>query len=133
MGRWHKNGQSALYLSGSPEGCRVALKVYLNPNDPPRGIFPLDVTNAKIADLRSSGSRRAFSASLQDIHAFWADLAKAGQSSPTWDIGDQARNLGLDGLLTPSRSRPDLTHLTLFKWNEPQSAGIVQAGKPLLF
>jgi len=133
LGRWHTKGQRALYLSGSPEGCRIALKVYRQPNEPKRGIFPITVTNARVADLRLNETREAFEASLEDIHAFWADMAKAGQTSPTWELSDKARSAGLDGLLSPSRSRPALTHLTLFKWNDVKGAQIKRSGPPVPF
>jgi RES domain-containing protein len=130
QGRWHHSRQRALYLSGSPEGCQVALRVYVKPHDPPRGIFPFEVAEARVADLRDAGTRAALGATLEDIHAFWADLQAAGKPSPTWRLSDLLRGLGLDGLLSPSRSRPDLTHLTLFGWNGSSGARIRRAGPP---
>lgn len=82
MGRWHKNGQSALYLSGSPEGCRVALKVYLNPNDPPRGIFPLDVTNAKITDYGQAAPAELFPPLCKTFTPFGLTWRKQGNLPP---------------------------------------------------
>ena len=133
QGRWHHKGQKALYLSQTPEGCQVALRVYVNPRDPPRAIFPFVVTNAQVADLRQPETRKAWNTSLNDIHAFWAGLHAKDEASPTWRLGDQLRAKGLDGLLTPSRSRPDLTHLTLFRWNGSDGAQITQDGAPAPF
>ncbi|SMR83243.1 RES domain-containing protein [Aliiroseovarius halocynthiae] len=133
FGRWHTEGQKALYLSGTPEGCRVALNVYLRKDDPERGIYPLRVINAQVADLRDPETRAAYSAPLDEIHARWADLRAEGLNSPTWRVSDRARAAGLDGILTPSRSRPDLTHLTLFQWNSAGAAQVAQAGAPLPF
>lgn len=133
FGRWHTEGQKALYLSGTPEGCRVALKAYLRTDDPERGIYPLQVTDAQVADLRVPETRAAFNTSLEHIHAFWADLRAKGLQSPTWLTSNTARAAGLDGILTPSRSRPDLTHLTLFRWNTEGAARVEQAGAPLPF
>lgn len=132
-GRWHHNGQNALYLSQTPEGCQVALRVYVRPDDPPRAIFPFAVTNARVADLRQPDTRRVWGVSLNDIHAFWADLHADGQQSPTWTLSDRLRAAGIDGLLTPSRSRPDLTHLTVFRWNDDSGPRIVRDGKPSPF
>lgn len=131
-GRWHHKGQQALYLSGSPEGCQVALRVYVDPQDPPRGIFPFLVHNAAIVDLRRPDTREILETSLEEIHAFWADLHAKGQPSPTWALSDRLRDESLDGLLTPSRSRPDLTHLTLFSWNDGR-VRVTQAGSHLPF
>lgn len=133
QGRWHHSGQPALYLSGTPEGCRVALKAYQTPDDPPRGIFPMDVDGARVIDLRTAETRDALDMPLDDIHAFWATLQKAGRTVPTWQISDRLRLAGVDGILTPSRSRPDLTHLTLFRWNMPGHAQVAQTGAPLPF
>lgn len=129
-GRWHHSKQNALYLSGTPDGCRIAVKAYLQPNDPPRGIFPVEVSDARVLDLRDPATRDACSTSLADMHAFWADLHAFGHPSPTWDVSDKARASGVDGLLTPSRSRPDLTHLTLFRWNESEAAQLSITGNP---
>lgn len=132
-GRWHYDGQEALYLSGSPEGCRIALKVYLRPDEPERGIFPIEVVNAQIVDLRKPETRRALNITLRDMHVFWADLHRKGIHSPTWTISDTLRNKGIDGLLTPSRSRPDLTHLTLFSWNTSDAPLLTCAAPPVPF
>jgi RES domain-containing protein len=129
-GRWHHHGQKALYLSGSPEGCQVALRVYVEKTDPPRGIFPFQISGARIVDLRDATTRAALGVPLPDIHAFWADIAAQGKVSPTWDLSDHLRDLGLDGLLSPSRSRPDLTHLTLFNWNAGNGPQVIPDGKP---
>lgn len=129
-GRWHHSNQRTLYLSGTPDGCRIAVKAYLKPDDGPRGIFPIDVTNARVLDLRDPLTRKACETTLEEMHVLWAELHANSQSSPTWDVSDTARKLGVDGLLTPSRSRPDLTHLTLFSWNQVCTAQLSIAGKP---
>ena len=131
MGRWHHNGQTALYLSETPDGCRVATRIYHSPEDPPRFIYPFRVENALVVDLRAAQVRSAFDVSLKDIHVFWRDLHADGQSSPTWALGDQIRSIGATGLLTPSRSRPDLTHLTLFEWNSDHGPSIERSGNPV--
>ncbi len=60
-------------------------------------------------------------------------LRDQGLPSPTWEISDRVRALGLDGMLYSSRSDPGKTHLTLFRWNEPNAAHIALAGDPLPF
>jgi len=82
-GRWHRDGQRALYLSATPEGCRIAIKTYQQMSDPERFIFPMWVENARVADLRDPDSRADLYTSLADIHAFWADHLAKGQTSPT--------------------------------------------------
>lgn len=130
-GRWHHGGQRALYLSGSPEGCQVALKVYLRESDGARAIYPLEVRADRVIDLRCAETRASLGTSLDEMHAFWADLLTQGRHSPTWSLGDRLRDMGAEGILTPSRSRPDLTHLTLFSWNAPQGPSVRREGAPL--
>lgn len=132
FGRWHQDPQQALYLSASPEGCRIAVKAYQNDEDPKRGIFPFKVEEATVVDLRDPDTRAGFDISLSDIHVFWADLKAQNEPSPTWVISDRLRALGADGLLTPSRSRPDLTHLTLFNWNRVNGPRVFRDSDPLL-
>lgn len=132
-GRWHHDGENALYLSATPEGCRVAVKAYQRPDDPPRVIFPLDVSAAHIVDLCAPSVRDALGMSLERIHVFWADLHAQGQFPPTWEISDQLRTAGAEGMLTPSRSRPELTHLTLFRWNENHAPAVRVAQNPIPF
>lgn len=131
IGRWHHGGQKALYLSETPEGCRVATKAYRRDDDPPRGIFPIEVENAQLVDLRRPNVRKLLGASLSDLHVFWADISLRGDWPVTWSIGDQIRNSEATGILTPSRSRPDLTHLTLFRWNDGIGPKITISANPI--
>ncbi|MEX0318680.1 MAG: RES family NAD+ phosphorylase [Ruegeria sp.] len=103
-GRFHHSGQTALYASLTPEGAGVAIRRYVGADDPPRVILPLQVTNARLADLRGR----------PEVSVIWQDLHAAGAPSPTWTFSDQARREGAQGLLYSSRSRPELSHLVLF-------------------
>lgn len=132
-GRWHHDGQNALYLSGSPEGCQVALRAYVKPTDPSRGIFPFQTRAARVVDLRSPPTREQLQVKLNDLHVFWANLHAAGKTSPTWELADRLRASGVNGVLTPSRSRPDLTHLTLFHWNCENGPTVHSDGPPIPF
>ena len=115
----------------SPEGCRIALKVYERADDPQRGSFPVQVAADRIVDLRNADTRDGLAISLADIHAFWSDLCAEGHMPPTWVIADALRGQGADGILSPSRSRPDLTHLTLFRWNTDDAPTVTPAGRPV--
>jgi RES domain-containing protein len=124
FGRWHYEGQPALYCSDDPEGCRVSINSFAKPNDPERRLFPIEVSADRIVDLCDETTRGSLGVSLSDIHAFWNEYLANGQVSPTWVISDQLRDLGAQGLLSPSRSKPHLTHLTLFSWNAPGCASV---------
>jgi RES domain len=102
-GRFHHDGQLALYCSLTREGCGVAIRRYVRPEDGPRDLVPLRVDLARVADLRGQDG----------LSVVWQHKAP-GESSPTWLFSDRARADGAQGLLYSSRSRPDLAHLVLF-------------------
>lgn len=102
-GRFHHSGQWALYASLTPEGCAVAIRRYLRPDDPPRVVVALRVAG-RMADLRGRAA----------ASVVWQEERAAGRPSPTWEFSDAARAVGAQGLLYSSRSRPDLTHLVIF-------------------
>jgi RES domain-containing protein len=115
-GRFHHDGQKALYLSQTVEGTHVAMARYKNAATPEQTALPLTLKNAHVLDLRDSAQCGRFHINPSNMNVVWQDLPRP---SPTWAISDAARAAGADGLLYPSRSRPDLTHLVLFFWNTP--------------
>ncbi|MEL6682508.1 MAG: RES family NAD+ phosphorylase [Pseudomonadota bacterium] len=131
-GRSHRDGQRALYLSETPEGCMVATARYTNEATPPRGIFPLRVSKARVVDLRDHAATAALKIDTTHRAVEWQSLRAQGLPSPTWDLADRVRALGLDGMLYASRSDPRKTHLTLFRWNEEGSAAQVKQADPPL-
>lgn len=42
-GRFHHNGQTAIYTSLTPQGARIAIAAYIKAIDPPRLLVPLEV------------------------------------------------------------------------------------------
>ena len=116
-GRWHHSGQKALYLSETTEGTYIASRMYIRDDDPEREIYPLAITDARVLSLRNDTACRHYEIDASQKHCMWHELRAIGKPSPTWSISDAVRHLGFDGFLCPSRSRPDLTHLTLFRWN----------------
>ncbi|MEL6837936.1 MAG: RES family NAD+ phosphorylase [Pseudomonadota bacterium] len=132
-GRSHREGQRALYLSATPGGCVVATARYTDDQTPERGIFPLRVTDARVVDLRDEGATAAFEIDTTHRAMEWQSVRAQGLHSPTWDLADRVRALGLDGMLYASRTDPQKTHLTLFRWNEDNTkAQVRQAGPPIL-
>ena len=129
-GRFHRDGQRALYLSLTPEGCIVATKRYLTEETPKQGIFPLKVSDARLVDLRDATATTALGIDTAHRAIEWQNLRAKGLPSPTWDLADRVREMGLDGMLYASRTDPAKTHLTLFRWNESGTAATVrQAGE----
>lgn len=115
VGRFHHSEQIALYTSCTEEGASVAIKRYLNSNDPTRIIVPLQIIADRVFDIRKTDiSNRA--------SVVWQDCVARGDRAPTWEYSDTAREAGAQGMLYASRSRPDLTHFVLFD----VSTGIVK-------
>ena len=85
----------------------AAMRRYLRPDDPPRVIRPLAVEAQRILDLSRSGAGTP-------VASVWQDRRRDGERPATWDISDRARADGAQGMLYPSRTRPDLLHLMLF-------------------
>lgn len=130
-GRSHRDGQQALYLSCSIEGTVVATRRYMRDDDPPRAIFPLYVSKAQIVDLRDAAATAILGIDTTHRAAEWQELRARGLPSPTWAISDRVRALGLDGMLYASRTDPEKSHLTLFRWNETGAAQVARAGEPI--
>ncbi|MGR3497916.1 MAG: RES family NAD+ phosphorylase [Limimaricola soesokkakensis] len=113
-GRFHHDGQPALYVSLSPEGAAVALATYAAPADAPRRLWPLDLVTADLADLRDENVRTSLGVDLEDLVARWADDRAAGRPARSWRASDRLRDLGASGFLYPSRKSPEHGHLVLF-------------------
>lgn len=121
-GRFHHDGQSALYASLSAEGAGIAIARYVSPGDLPRRIVPLDVCLARVRDLRLEAAPARAS-------VIWQDIRESGAPSPTWAWSDAARAAGAEAMIYLSRSRPDLAHMVLFDW--AAEGALRQAGPAL--
>lgn len=116
-GRFHHSGQRALYLSETIAGTHVAMARYKSTGPPGQIVLPLWLENARVLDLRDHSQCRRLNIDPSQTNSVWQE---APRPSPTWRISDVARALGADGMLYPSRSRPELTHVVLFEWNAPK-------------
>ncbi len=132
-GRFHHGGQSALYLSASPEGARVAMATYQRPDDPPRVTVPVAVSAARVLDLRLPGTLAAMGLSGYEPAAKWQEERATGLRATSWRASDAVRAAGADGMIYASRKAPELWHLVLFHWNLPGHAQVVAAGEPAAF
>ena len=50
-GRSHYNGQAALYLSETHQGCIIATARYIGNDDAPRALYPLHVQSGQIIEM----------------------------------------------------------------------------------
>ncbi|MES0824452.1 RES family NAD+ phosphorylase [Ruegeria sp. SCP11] len=105
-GRFHHSGQAALYCSLSAEGAGVAIRRYVSANDPSRVLQQAQISNARLVDLRGQ----------PDASIVWQDVREKQGVSPTWNFSDGARDIGADGLMYSSRTRPELSHIVLFEF-----------------
>lgn len=118
-GRYNAGGQRALYLSASRDGVAAALIKHTTPGDPERAIVAARVAASDILDLRDARSCKEYGIDPEEAFGDWqAELASDARPA-SWSVRDRAEDIGAQGLIDPSRKRPGLWHLTLFRWNEP--------------
>ncbi|OED34645.1 hypothetical protein AB833_32075 [Chromatiales bacterium (ex Bugula neritina AB1)] len=126
-GRYNRQGQDALYLSKNEESARVALQKYRKPDDPPRVLVEFQIGSCTVVDLRHSDAINLFQASRGN----WQDSLARGDTPISWEVADSIRDMGHAGLIDPSRKRPDLWHVTLFRWNEAGAPAVKMKGSPV--
>lgn len=83
-----------------------------------------------VFDLRDPVARDEAGVDLADAHAEWQSVVEAGGTPPSWLVRDRLVRLGAHGLIDPSRRRPGLWHLVLFRWNVPDGATVRIAPGP---
>jgi len=119
-GRFHHDGQRALYASLTAEGAGVAIARYVAADQTPRIIVPLRLGLTRVRDLRVGPDPARAS-------VVWQEARAQGEPAPTWAYSDAARADGAEAMLYLSRSRPDLTHIVLFDWS---AATVAPDGPP---
>lgn len=124
--RFNREGQDALYLSPDEESARVAIGEYVKVSDPQRILLRFDVTAARLVDLRHPNSASIYANACQP----WQSAIAKGLCPPSWTAADELRQANEIGLIDPSRRRPGLWHITLFRWNEPGAPSVVDLGEP---
>ena len=94
----------------------MAIARYLQPDDAPRVVVPLQV-GCWVQDRSGQPA----------LSVVWQDIRASGAAAPTWAVSDAARGAGAQGMLYSARTRPDLTHLVLFDPGAILGAGQVVA------
>lgn len=123
-GRYSAVGQSTLYLSSSPEGVAAAMIAHGGERSD-RTVLAFDVHAADIVDLRDPAAVSAAGVDSNDAAAPWQSIVAAGDVPPSWRLRRRLEALGAHGLIDPSRTRPGLWHLVLFRWNTEGTARVV--------
>jgi RES domain-containing protein len=132
-GRYHHDGQGALYLSPSPDYSRIAIDTYVRTDDPPRVIVPLDVTHAHLADLRAPDVQQALGLAGHESGTLWQPERAKGLPATSWIASNAARHAGADGIIYAARSDATRWHIVLFRWNAPTGPQVKQSGSPIAF
>lgn len=118
-GRYSRADQPTLYLSASPDGVQASMLAHRDSRASALETLEVQVEAKRIADLRDAASLAVLGIDVGDAAAPWQELAAAGGTPPSWGVRDRLIVAGADGLIDPSRQRPGLWHLVLFRWNEP--------------
>ncbi len=116
-GRFHHDGEPALYLSPTAEATRIATAAYLREGDTERVIVPVQLDDAALVDLREEKTRAALGLQGHEPSAHWRRERAAGRPAISWIASDAARATNADGMIYTSRSDPSRWHLVLFRWN----------------
>lgn len=116
-GRYSRPDQPTLYLSASVEGVSAAMSAHLHARSSALEVLEVEVAATRIVDLRDVRARAASGVDLADAVAPWQDTVAAGGVPSSWTVRDRLVASGADGLIDPSRTRPGLWHLVLFRWN----------------
>ncbi len=125
--RFNRPGQDALYLSPDEESARVGIGEYVKEGDPPRVLLRFEVERCQLVDLRHCDAAPLYALAGQP----WRRPLAAGIEPNSWRAADQLRRAGHAGLIDPSRRRPGLWHITLFRWNEPGAPKVMPVGRQL--
>ena len=88
-------------------------------------ILRIKVEATCIFDLRETASLAAMGIDAADAAGSWQEEARAGETPRSWTVRDRLVKAGANGVIDPSRKRPGLWHLVLFRWNSGD-APIVQ-------
>lgn len=116
-GRYSDADQPTLYLSSTPQGVEAALKAHAPDRNDQLDLLKFHVDAHKIIDLRNPAVLLAVGVDLADAVAPWQDIVKSEGRPTSWNVRRHLEALGANGLIDPSRTRPGLWHLVLFRWN----------------
>ncbi|WP_439650025.1 RES family NAD+ phosphorylase [Gymnodinialimonas mytili] len=127
--RFNRRGENALYLSPDAESAHVAIGGDVKSDDPPRVLARYKITRCKLIDLRSKDAAKLY----ELAKCPWRSALQRGEDPSSWTAADVVKASGAVGLIDPSRRRPGLWHLTLFRWNEPGAPNVSLSGPPMPF
>lgn len=125
-GRYSPPDVPTLYLSASRAGVAAAMTAHTGARSPTLDVLAFEVRADRIVDLRADETLRAVGIDAAAAAADWQETVAAGGAPPSWRVRETVERLGAHGLIDPSRKRPDLWHLVLFRWNRPGAPTVRQ-------
>lgn len=117
-GRYSRPSEPTLYLSASVDGVEAAMIAHTDGRSATLETVAIDVEASGIVDLRDAAVLTRLGIDIADAVAPWQDVASAGGTPRSWTVRDRLVAAGAHGLIDPSRQRPGLWHLVLFRWND---------------
>lgn len=126
-GRYSPLGVPTLYLSASRDGVAAAMIAHTGARSPTLDVLSFEVVADRIVDLRAHEALRSIGIDPADAAADWQEIVAAGGSPPSWRVRDTLEQRGASGLIDPSRTRPGLWHLVLFRWNRADAPTVRDA------
>ena len=127
-GRYSRPDEPTLYLSSSIDGVEAALIAHNDARSSSRAILEIEVEATGIVDLRSASALKELGIDIADAVAPWQDVATLGGTPRSWIVRDRLIEVGANGLIDPSRKRPGLWHLVLFRWNDGDGPSVRVVG-----
>ena len=124
-GRYSRPSQPTLYLSSSIDGVEAEMIAHKDDRPAALQVLRLKVEASCIVDLRDTASLATIGINSADAARPWQEEARTGGTPQSWTVRDRLVEAGANGLIDPSRKRPGLWHLVLFRWNSGD-APIVQ-------
>ena len=129
-GRYHRPGQSALYITPQADWATIAIGRYLLSDGIARVVVPLDLDSAEVFDQRDPKACAALGIDPEQSQVRWNDELAAGCEPPSWRASDAARAAGAQGIIDVSRGIESGWHVCLFAWNVPGAPQVCVAGEP---
>jgi hypothetical protein len=130
-GRYHRPGQTTLYMSPKLEWAMIAVSGYIREDGRPRVVVPLIIGEARVLDQHDEEACRLLGIDRELSNAQWRPVLEAGQEPLSWRNADAARDAGADGIIDRSRQIPGGWHVNLFRWNELGGPSVVVTGVPI--
>jgi hypothetical protein len=130
-GRYHRQGQSALYITPHADWATIAIGRYLLADGIARMVVPLELDGAMMFDQRDPAACVALGIDPAQSQVRWNDELSAGRNPPSWAASDAARASGAQGIIDGSRGIAGGWHACLFTWNVPGAPQVRVAGDPV--